>query len=182
SAGITAGIDLTLALVEDDHGRALATAVAKQLVVFLRRSGHQAQFSEALSSQAHDAPALRGLAAFVLDHLGEPLPVERLARQLGLSSRSLARHCRDALGISPAALVRQLRIERSKQLLEDTDLPLKAIAARTGLGDVTTLWRSFTRQLGVSPADYRERFAGRAASSPPSRAAASGVRAARRSR
>jgi transcriptional regulator GlxA family with amidase domain len=161
SAGITAGIDLTLALVEDDHGRPLSMAVAKQLLLFLRRSGHQAQFSRALSSQEHEPAALRGLAAFVLEHLDEPLSVERLARQRAMSPRSLARHCREGLGVSPAALVRQLRTERAKQLLEETDLSLEAIAARTGMGDVSTLWRSFTRQLGVTPGEYRDRFAGR---------------------
>lgn len=178
SAGITAGIDLTLALVEDDHGRPLAMAVAKQLLLFLRRSGHQAQFSRALSSQEHEPSALRGLAGFVLEHLEQPLPVERLARQRGMSARTLARHCREALGVSPAALVRQLRIERAKQLLEETDLSLEAVAARTGMGDVSTLWRSFTRLLGITPGDYRDRFTGRAAAHEPGpRRAASNTRA-----
>jgi len=170
SAGITAGIDLTLALVEDDHGRPLAMAVAKQLLVFLRRSGHQAQFSRALSSQEHEPAALRGIAGFVLEHLDQPLPVERLARQRGMSPRSLARHCRQALGVSPAALVRTLRIERAQQLLEETALPLEAVAARTGMGDVSTLWRCFTRQLGVTPGEYRARFTGAATPEPVRRA------------
>jgi transcriptional regulator GlxA family with amidase domain len=172
SAGITAGIDLTLALVEDDHGRPLAMAVAKQLLLFMRRSGHQAQFSRTLSSQEHEPSTLRGLASFVLEHLDQPLPVERLARQRGMSPRSLARHCREALGVSPAALVRQLRIERAKQLLEETDLSLEAVAARTGMGDVSTLWRSFTRQLGITPGEYRDRFTGRALAAATTRARA----------
>jgi transcriptional regulator GlxA family with amidase domain len=172
SAGITAGIDLTLALVEDDHGRPLAMAVAKQLLLFMRRSGHQAQFSRTLSSQEHEPSALRGLAGFVLEHLDQPLPVERLARQRGMSPRSLARHCREALGVSPAALVRQLRVERAKQLLEETDLSLEAVASRTGMGDVSTLWRSFTRQLGITPGEYRDRFTGRAPAAATTRARA----------
>ena len=159
SAGITAGIDLMLALVEADHGRALAMAVAKTLVLFLRRSGNQAQFSGALAQQAGEPADLRGLTAYILEHLGDALTVQRLARRFGMSARTLTRRCQAELGASPASLVRALRIERAKQLLEETRLPLKAIAARAGLGDASTLWRCFTRRLGVTPEAYRERFA-----------------------
>ena len=159
SAGITAGIDLCLALVEESHGRANAMAVAKNLVLFLRRSGGQAQFSEALRRQEHEVSPLRDIAGFVLEHLHEPLPVERVAQALGMSGRSLGRACQDALGESPAALVRRLRLEQARRLLEESSLPLKAVAQRTGLGEASTLWRLFTRQLGVTPAEYRQRFA-----------------------
>lgn len=158
SAGISAGIDLTLALVERDHGHAVAMAVAKNLVLFLRRSGSQAQFSEPLRHQSATPSGLRELSTFVLEHLTEPLSVERLARGLGMSARSLTRACRAELGESPAAVVRRLRVERACQLLEETSLPLKSVAMRVGLGDPSTLYRVFLRQLGVAPADYRARF------------------------
>ena len=159
SAGITAGIDLTLSLVEQDHGHRVAMAVAKRLVLFLRRSGNQAQFSSALRRQEKEPPRLRDIAAFVVERIDEPLPVERIARGVGMSPRTLSRWCRDHLHESPAALVRRLRLDEARRLLEETALPLKDITARTGLGDATTLWRVFTQRLGVTPAAYRQRFA-----------------------
>jgi transcriptional regulator GlxA family with amidase domain len=159
SAGVTAGIDLTLALVEADHGREVAMAVARRLVLFLRRSGHQAQFSGALARQEKEPRQLRDLSAFVVDHLDEPLSVERIAAGVGMSARTLSRWCRQHLDESPAELVRRLRVEEARRLLEETSLPLKEITARTGLGDASTLWRVFTRRLGVTPAVYRGRFA-----------------------
>jgi transcriptional regulator GlxA family with amidase domain len=159
SAGVTAGIDLTLSLVEHDHGREVAMAVARRLVLFLRRSGHQAQFSAALRRQEKEPPRLRDISAFVVEHIDEALPVERIAAGVGVSPRSLSRWCREHLGESPAELVRRLRVEEARRLLEETSLPLKQITARTGLGDASTLWRVFTRRLGVTPAAYRQRFA-----------------------
>ena len=159
SAGITAGIDLALALVEADHGHQLAMAVARRLVLFLRRSGNQAQFSEAPRRQEQPPARLQDVSAFVLEHLDEELPVERLARGVGMSPRSLSRWCREHLDESPAELVRRLRSEEARRLLEETSLPLKEITARTGLGDASTLWRVFRRRLGVTPAAYRDRFA-----------------------
>jgi len=132
--------------------------VAKRLVLFLRRSGHQAQFSGALQRQEQEPPQLRNISGFVLEHLAEPLSVQRLARALAMSSRSLSRHCSEHFGVSPAALVRRLRIDEARRLLEETALPLKEITARTGIGDESTFWRVFTRRLGVTPAAYRERF------------------------
>jgi len=159
SAGVTAGIDLTLALVEEDHGHQVAAAVARRLVLFLRRSGNQAQFSAALQRQEKQPPRLRDISAFVLDHLDQPLPVDRIAAGTGMSQRSLSRWCRSQLDESPAELVRRLRIDQARRLLEETSLPLKDISARTGLGDASTLWRLFTQRLGVTPAAYRHRFA-----------------------
>ena len=159
SAGITAGIDLMLALVERDHGHAVAMAVAKGLVLFLRRSGGQAQFSQMLKRQEGEPGRLRDVSAFILEHLNEPLSLEELARHVGMSPRTLTRWCRRELGESPAALVRRVRIEEAQRLLEQTSLPLKDIAARAHLGDPSTLWRIFTRYVGVTPADYRARFA-----------------------
>jgi transcriptional regulator GlxA family with amidase domain len=159
SAGITAGVDLSLALLEEHHGHAVAMAVAKDLVVYLRRSGNQAQFSAALQRQTAEQGQLRGLVGFVLEHLQQDLSVARLARSLGLSARSLSRLCAEQLGEPPATLVRRLRLEEARRLLEETDLPLKAIAQRTGLGDSSTLHRCFASSLQLSPAEYRARFA-----------------------
>jgi transcriptional regulator GlxA family with amidase domain len=158
SAGITAGIDLMLALVEEDHGHGVAMSVAKNLVLFLRRSGRQAQFSQMLKRQEGEPARLRDLSAYILEHLDEHLPAERLARNVGMSLRTLTRWCRQELGESPAALVRRLRIEEAQRLLEQTSLPLKDIAVRAHIGDSSTLWRVFTRYLGVTPAEYRARF------------------------
>jgi transcriptional regulator GlxA family with amidase domain len=163
SAGITSGIDLALALVEEDHGHELAMRVAKRLVLFLRRSGNQAQFSAGLRRQEMGPPELRDIAAFVIEHVAEPLPVERLAAGVGMSPRTLSRWCREHLAESPAELVRRLRIDEARRLLEETSLPLKDITARTGLGDASTMWRAFTQRLGVTPAAYRQRFARQAA-------------------
>lgn len=159
SAGITAGIDLTLSMVEEDHGKAVAMAVAKKLVLFLRRSGNQAQFSAALRRQGRSPARLRDLGAFVVEHIDESLSVERLAEGVGMSVRSLSRWCRAHLEESPAEVVRRIRIDEARRLLEETSLPIKDITRRTGLGDTSTLWRLFTAHLGVTPAEYRERFA-----------------------
>jgi transcriptional regulator GlxA family with amidase domain len=159
SAGVTAGIDLLLAFVEEDHGHAVAMQVARNLVLFLRRSGNQAQFSASLERQGKATVKLRDVTAFVLEHLDEPLAVERIAHGVGMSARTLSRSCKQQFDESPAELVRRLRIEEAKRLLEETELPLKDITARTGLGDASTLWRVFTQKLGVTPAEYRQRFA-----------------------
>jgi transcriptional regulator GlxA family with amidase domain len=159
SAGVTAGIDLALALVEEDHGHALAMSVAKRMVLFLRRSGHQAQFSSALRRQEREPPRLRDVSTFVLEHIDEPLPVDRIAAEVGMSPRTLSRWCREHLDESPAELVRRLRLAEARRLLEETALPLKDVTARTGLGDQSTLWRAFMHDLAVTPAEYRQRFA-----------------------
>jgi transcriptional regulator GlxA family with amidase domain len=163
SAGLTAGIDLTLGLVEEDHGHSMAMAVAKRMVLFLRRSGNQAQFSSALQRQEKEPPRLRDISTFVLEHVDEALPVERIAAGIGMSPRTLSRWCRAQFDESPAELVRRLRVDEARRLLEETPLPLKDITARTGFGDASTMWRAFTQRLGVTPAAYRLRFA---ASSP----------------
>ncbi len=159
SAGVTSGVDLMLALVEEDHGHALAMNVAKRMVLFLRRSGHQAQFSSALQRQEREPSRLRDISAFVVEHIDEPLPVERIAAEVGMSPRTLSRWCREHLDESPAELVRRLRLGEARRLLEETALPLKAVTGRTGLGDQSTLWRLFMHELGVTPAEYRQRFA-----------------------
>lgn len=158
SAGITAGIDMMLAIIEEDFGHQVAIAVAKGLVLFLRRPGRQAQFSHVLKRQEGErSPALE-IRALIGKHLNEPLHVERLAQLAGMSARSFSRFCARMFRESPAALVRRLRLEEAQRLLEQTDLPLKKVAEDSGLGDPATLWRLFARHFGITPADYRARF------------------------
>lgn len=102
---------------------------------------------------------LRDISTFVVEHIDEPLPVERIAAWTGMSPRTLSRWCREHLDESPAELVRRLRIDEAQRLLEETPLPLKDITERTGLGDESTMWRAFTQRLGITPAEYRQRFA-----------------------
>src|SRR4029079_6739870 len=116
-------------------------------------------FSGALQRQEKEPPRLRDISTFVVDHIDEPMLVERIARRSGRSPGALSRWSREHLGESPAALVRRLRVDEARRLLEETSLPLKDITERTGLGDASTMWRVFTRRLGVTPTAYRQRFA-----------------------
>jgi transcriptional regulator GlxA family with amidase domain len=158
SAGVTAGIDLALALVEEDHGHRTAMAVAKNLLLYLRRPGHQAQFSDPLQLQEQETQKLRDVVATIQEKLSEDLSVESLAESLDVSPRTLTRACREELGESPAALIRRVRLAEAKRLLSETALPLKTISVRIGGGDPSTLWRMFTKHLGVTPTEYRARF------------------------
>ena len=157
SAGVTAGIDLALALVEEDLGRAVALAVARYLVVFLKRPGGQAQFSAALSLQAAD-DQFAALHDWIGDHLAGDLSLANLARHAGMSERSFIRHYTAATGVTPARAVERLRVEAARQLLSDTRLASKQIAARCGFGSEETMRRSFLRLLASTPQDYRARF------------------------
>ena len=154
SAGVTAGIDLALALVEEDLGAEVALAVARLLVVFFKRPGGQSQFSGVLAVQQASRPALRDLQAWIAGHLDEDLSVAALADRARLSERSFARAFRAEVGQTPAACVEALRVERARALLEDGAQSLEAIA----LSSPEILRRAFHRRLGVSPAGYRERF------------------------
>ncbi|KVE36954.1 GlxA family transcriptional regulator [Burkholderia sp. BDU5] len=158
SAGVTAGIDLALALVENDLGRALALDVARHLVVFLKRPGGQAQFSTALSLQ-HESGCFSELHAWVAANLGADLSVAALAARAGMSERSFMRRYRETTGKTPARAIEQMRVEAARNLLADAPLPIKRIAARCGFGSEETMRRSFLRMLGVTPQTYRERFA-----------------------
>jgi transcriptional regulator GlxA family with amidase domain len=158
SAGITAGIDVALALVEEDLGPTTALAVARALVVFLKRPGGQAQFSRALSAQQAARPELRDLQAWIAGHLHEDLTVPVLAERALMSERSFTRAFHREIGQTPAAYVEALRIERARTLLEDGARSLEAVAQATGFASAEVLRRAFHRHLGVSPADYRDRF------------------------
>jgi transcriptional regulator GlxA family with amidase domain len=156
SAGVTAGIDLALALVEEDLGRGLALAVARHLVVFLKRPGGQAQFSATLALQQGDARFER-LHAWIADNLSRDLSVASLADAAGMSERSFVRHYRHATGRTPARAVEQVRVEAARHLLE-RGRPVKRVAAHCGYGSEETMRRSFLRLLGATPQAYRERF------------------------
>jgi transcriptional regulator GlxA family with amidase domain len=158
SAGVTAGIDLALALVEADLGRSLALEVARDLVVFLKRPGGQAQFSATLLMQK-EGDQFGELHAWIVEHLAEDLSVAALADHVGMSERSFMRHYRARTGKTPARAIEQIRTEAALRLLGDTSLPIKRIAARCGFGSEETLRRSLMRALAVTPQAYRERFA-----------------------
>ncbi|MGV8920892.1 MAG: GlxA family transcriptional regulator [Pseudomonas sp.] len=158
SAGITAGIDLALALVEDDLGHELALAVARHLVVFLKRPGGQSQFSATLALQ-NNAGRFSELHAWIAENLNADLSVTILAERVGMSERSFVRHYRAQTGSTPARAIEQLRVEAARRLLADTRLPIKRVASRCGFGTEETLRRSFLRAIAVTPQAYRERFA-----------------------
>ena len=158
SAGVTAGMDLALALVEEDLGREIALEVARQLVLFMKRPGGQSQFSSGLAAQAAVRAPLRDLQDWIPDHLDGDLSVPALAARSHMSERSFARAFRREVGMTPAAYVEALRIERARALLEDGEASLDAVAIAVGLSSAEILRRAFHRQLGVGPAAYRERF------------------------
>ncbi|NYH26534.1 GlxA family transcriptional regulator [Paraburkholderia bryophila] len=160
SAGVTAGIDLALALVEEDLGRSMALDVARELVVFLKRPGGQSQFSTALSLQQDD-DQFGELHAWIVEHLTVDLSVAVLADRVGMSERSFMRHYRARTGKTPARAIEQIRTEAALGLLVDTSLPIKRIAARCGFGSEETLRRSLMRTIAVTPQAYRERFSSR---------------------
>ncbi|MBV8473584.1 MAG: GlxA family transcriptional regulator [Hyphomicrobiales bacterium] len=157
SAGVTAGIDLALALVEEDLGRDVALAVARYLVVFLKRPGGQAQFSAALSVQLGEEP-FGPLHAWIVANLSRDLSLSALAARAGMSERSFSRRYLAATGLTPARAVDRLRVEAARRLLSDTRAPIKRVARQCGFGTEETMRRSFLRLLSTSPQDYRARF------------------------
>ncbi|WP_211222751.1 GlxA family transcriptional regulator [Paludibacterium yongneupense] len=158
SAGVTAGIDLALALVEADAGRELALDVARELVVFLKRPGGQGQFSATLSLQG-EGERFADLHAWIAGHLTADLSLSALAARAGMSERSFIRHYRVQTGMTPARAVERIRVEAARLLLSDSTLPIKRVAARCGFGSEETMRRSLLRVMAVSPQAYRARFA-----------------------
>ncbi|ROO86621.1 AraC family transcriptional regulator with amidase-like domain [Actinocorallia herbida] len=158
SAGVTAGIDLALALVEDDLGRDLALLTARHLVVFLRRPGDQAQFSAHLAAQTAARRPLRDVQRWIDEHPGEDLSVETLARRSALSPRHFARAFAAEVGMTPGRYVEGVRVEAARRLLEDTDEGIAQIARACGYGTPEAMRRAFLRALHVPPAEYRRRF------------------------
>jgi transcriptional regulator GlxA family with amidase domain len=158
SAGVTAGMDLALALVEEDLGRPAALAVAQGLVMFIRRPGGQTQFSTALESQRAERDGVRDLLAWAVDHLDQDLSVEALAAKAHMSPRNFSRVFRKELGQTPARHVERLRVEAARRLLEESSADYGRVARRCGFGSVNGMRRSFLRVLKVVPSDYRQRF------------------------
>jgi transcriptional regulator GlxA family with amidase domain len=158
SAGVTAGMDLALALIEDDHGSRLALQVARQLVLYLRRPGGQAQFSAALSLQLSDRQPLRELQTWVFENLDKPLSVQALAEHVAMSPRNFARVFGRQMQVTPGKFVERLRVEAARRRLEETRHSLKKIAAQCGLGSVGSMRRIFQRLVGIPPGQYRQHF------------------------
>jgi transcriptional regulator GlxA family with amidase domain len=156
SAGVTTGIDMALALVEEDHGREVATAIARRLVVYMRRPGHQTQFSTALQVQQAQSDRLAALAAWAEDHLTGQLDVEALAARAAMSPRSLHRHMKEELGVSPAKFVESIRLDAVRRWLEDRNMDIATAATQAGFSGSDHLIRAFSRRFGVTPAAYRQ--------------------------
>ena len=159
SAGVTAGIDLALALVEEDYGRDLALEVATEMVVYLKRPGGQSQFSAHLLSERTARPNIRELQAWILEHLDQKLTVAQLAQKALMSERHFARVFQQEVGLSTQEFIELCRFERATQLLADLALPLKTVAARACFTDEAHMRRVFMKKLGITPRVYRERFA-----------------------
>ena len=159
SAGVTAGIDLALALIEEDLGHAVAMQAARRLVVFMKRPGGQSQFSAALAAQASAGGPFEALHSWMAANLHDDLSVERLAERTRMSPRTFARRYVDEVGRTPAKTVSALRLEAASRWLAESRRPLKRIALECGFGSEQNLRRAFVRRFGVLPLDYRERFA-----------------------
>jgi transcriptional regulator GlxA family with amidase domain len=169
TAGVTAGMDLALAMVEEDHGRDVALAVARQLVMFLQRPGGQAQFSAQLAVQLAEHEPLRELQTHIVDHPEADHSISAMARRVAMSPRNFARVFTHQLGMTPARYVASVRVETARRLLEETSDDLETVCAMSGLGTPESMRRVFQRTLGIAPGQYRERFARRGASSEPRR-------------
>jgi transcriptional regulator GlxA family with amidase domain len=155
---VSAGFDLTLALVEDDYGFALARDVAQDLVMFLRRPGGQSQFSRHLLNQARKPGPIRDLQSWILDNLTDDLSVERLADRVAMSPRNFTRVFARETGTPPARYVEEARLDAARQRLEQGAEGLEQVALATGFGNGLNLRRVFERNLQLTPTEYRERF------------------------
>jgi transcriptional regulator GlxA family with amidase domain len=148
---------MALELVEQDHGKAVAVGVAQALVIYRKRPGGQAQFSRFLEAEKRE-DRLGELQLWILDHLEEDLPLERLAGAAGMSARHFSRRFKDEMGTTPAAYVGRLRLEEARRRLESGAHSLKDVARTCGFADEQNLRRAFRRHVGVAPSEYRERF------------------------
>ena len=157
SAGVTAGMDLALALVEEDCGRSVALAVAQQLVLFLKRPGGQSQFSRLLEAQGRE-DRFGQLESWILENLEKDLTVPALAEQMAMSVRQFARTFGSEMRTTPARFVEQLRVEQARRSLSDGPSNLKLVARQCGFGDVQRMRRAFRRHLAITPAEYQQRF------------------------
>ena len=158
SAGVTAGIDLALALVEQDRGRDTALLIARHLVMFLRRPANQTQFSTQLAAQVAARPGLREVQRWIADHPAADLSIDELARRANLSPRQFTRAFTAEVGQAPGRYVDATRLETARRLLEDSDDSVERIARASGYGTPEAMRRAFTRVLGVAPSEYQRRF------------------------
>jgi len=158
SAGITAGIDLALALVEEDHGHEVALNIAKFLVMYLVRPGGQAQFSHMLSHQAVTSKPLRELQVWMLENLREDLTVEKLADRLGMSPRHFTRVCLREMRMNPGQFVDRMRVEAAQQMIDSSNMGLKEIAEICGFRSADAMRRTFSRAIGITAGEYMDRF------------------------
>jgi len=165
SGGITSGIDLTLALVEEDWGREQSLLLARYMVVFLKRPGGQSQFSGFLVSEATQHPDLRTLQVWIMEHPAEDLRIETLAERMAMSPRNFARVFQQETGMTPAKFVEKARVDAARQFLGASHEPIELVAVVAGFGDPERMRRAFIRNLGINPQDYRARF-GPAAAAP----------------
>jgi len=159
SAGVTSGMDLALSLVEMDHGRDISLSVARDMVMYLRRPGSQAQFSTHLAAQSTEHSVIRDLQIWLLDHLDEEHSIYDLAGRTAMSPRTFYRQFKEATGMTPARFITASRLDSARRLLEESPLAIKVIAGRCGFSDAERMRRNFHRHYGVSPDDYRRRFA-----------------------
>lgn len=158
SAGVTAGIDLALRLIEDDHGRELALKIARQLVVFLRRPGGQSQFSAHLAAQMASESRVQAVQCWILENVEKELTLPTLASQMAMSVRNFTRVFQAEAGITPADFVELARVDAARGFLEDTHEPLQRIAPKCGFTNADIMRRAFIRRIGIGPSDYRARF------------------------
>ncbi|MER6196405.1 GlxA family transcriptional regulator [Streptomyces sp. NPDC001586] len=158
SAGVTAGIDLALALVEEDHGKDVALAIARHLVVFLHRPGNQAQFSAQLAAQTARREPLRDVQQWITEHPDGDLSVEALAARARLSPRHFARAFQTETGVTPGRYVERVRVEHARRLLEEGSSGIAQVARACGYGTPEALRRAFVKTLGQPPTEYRRRF------------------------
>ncbi|MCC8953517.1 GlxA family transcriptional regulator [Bradyrhizobium sp. Pear77] len=158
TAGVTASMDLALALVEEDHGRSTALRVAKELILFLKRPGGEPQFSIHLEAQASEIGPIRDIHEWILGNLCEDLSVETLATRLAMSTRNFARLFKRETNMTPGDFVEAARVEAARRMLEDSDTPLKKVASMCGFPRQAGLRRAFMRRMDLTPVEYRQRF------------------------
>lgn len=158
AAGVTAGIDLALALVEEDLGREVALAVARYMVMFIKRPGGQSQFSAHLVGQMSETSCIKKAQAYILENVEQILHVEAIANKVGMSIRNFGRVFRQEIGMTPLDFIAAARTDAARRLLEDTNRPLQSIAKACGFRDVAAMRRGFSKTIGVSPNEYRARF------------------------
>ena len=159
SAGVTAGMDLALAMVEEDYGRDLALKVAREMVMFLKRPGGQSQYSSYLAAQHTEGSAIGQVQTYVLANLREDLSVPQLANRAKMSERSFARAFKAESGTTPASFVEAARLDQARRLIEEQNQPMKRIAQLCGFTNLDAMRKAFVRRISIGPAEYRRRFA-----------------------